>query len=257
VKRGTPDHPKARALGARLGLKRYQVAGILETMWAFAAGYAKRGDVGRHSNAALAAAIEWEGDADDLVDALVAEGWLDRCACHRLRIHHWPDHADQTVRRSEEVKKHGFLPCYADDASNTLAPAGTLLANASNTPADASQPTPSPSPLPSPTPVPEPEPAPTPSPARPTRARGDAEAVWRSVLARLRTALPETTWGTWLKPTHGLAFSGDELRVEVPTGQFQTWIAANYREPIARAMAEEGLGAVRLVFEVPPRARTG
>lgn len=260
MKRGTPDHPKARALAARLKLRRWEVVGLLESLWHFASGYARRGDVGRHTDDEIASHLEWGGDARELVEALVATRWLDRCACHRLRIHDWPDHADQTVRRSQEVKTSGFIGCYTDpDARIKLAPARDLLAAASNLPADASQPVPLP--LPSPGPMPGPEPSP--SPARPPRARDAAEA-WARVLALTRGPVTEHSWATWLQPTTGVALEGDELRVEVPSREFLTWIAHNYREPIAVAMDAEGLGDVRLVFVVPgerahapPRARAG
>jgi hypothetical protein len=152
MKRGTPDHPKARALGAALGLLRWQVAGLLETLWHFAAGYARRGDVGRHTDQEIADHLEWKGDATALVDALAATRWLDRCACHRVRIHDWPQHADQTVQRTEEVKKLGFLPCY--DARTQAQPEPKLAEEPSffDVAEKASQPSPSPSPSPTKTP---------------------------------------------------------------------------------------------------------
>jgi len=113
MKRGTPGHPKTLALVTFLGIERYAAVGILESLWHFAAQYARRGDIGRHSNAAISQAIGWQGDADALVKALVDSKWLDPCPCHRLRIHDWPEHADQAVQKTQEVKKQGFLPCYA------------------------------------------------------------------------------------------------------------------------------------------------
>lgn len=112
MKRGTPSHPKTLALAAALGLKRWGVVGILESLWHFAAQYAKRGDVGRHSDAAIVAAMDWKGDPAALIGILTDCGWLDVCACHRLRVHDWHDHADQAVHKSKEVHTYGFLECY-------------------------------------------------------------------------------------------------------------------------------------------------
>ena len=57
MKRGTPDHPKTLELADRLGLERWGAVGLLECLWHFAAHYAKRGDVGRFSDEAIARAM--------------------------------------------------------------------------------------------------------------------------------------------------------------------------------------------------------
>ncbi len=146
MKRGTPDHPKAHDLAARLGLEKWGAAGVLETLWHFVAQYAKRGDIGRFSDDSIALAIGWKGASAELVGALLAAGWIEECACHRLRVHDWPQHADQTVSRSDEIKKRGFIECY----KNTRAP----LAPDER---DTSQPSPKPLPLPLPNPSPSPD----------------------------------------------------------------------------------------------------
>ena len=131
MKRGTPDHPKTRLLAAKLKLKRFQAVGVLESIWHFTAQYAKRGDIGKWSDEEIASAIEWDGDPSELIAALVAARLLDEDPTHRLLVHDWETHADQTVIRSDEVKKLGF--------------ARPMLANASNCSTNASQPTPEPS----------------------------------------------------------------------------------------------------------------
>jgi hypothetical protein len=108
MKRGTPDHPKTKALAARLDLRRWQVVGLLEALWHFTAQYAKRGNIGKWTNKEIACALEWEGDADGLISALLETGWLEVCTVNRLLVHDWQDHADQTVKRSDEVVKLGF-----------------------------------------------------------------------------------------------------------------------------------------------------
>lgn len=140
MKRGTPDHPKTYDLAAELGIDRWGAVGILECLWHFTSHFAKRGDIGRRSNQAIARGIGWTGDADRLIEALVSTGWVDRCRCHRLRIHDWPEHCDQTLKRAVEVRSHGFIECY-EDASSLLA--------------DDEQSTGQPTPLPSPEPTPD------------------------------------------------------------------------------------------------------
>lgn len=109
MKRGTPDHVKFHDLCIRLGIRRYQAMGVLEGIWHLAATQAKRGDIGKWSNEKISAWLQWERNADDLVNALVDSGWLDRDDTHRLVVHDWADHCDQTVRRSEDVKNHGLI----------------------------------------------------------------------------------------------------------------------------------------------------
>jgi len=125
LKRGTLTHPKTLHLADELNLELWGAAGVLETLWHFAQTHARRGDIGRHSDAAIARAIGWRGDAALLIKALVSVRWLDECACHRLRIHDWPQHADQAVYRTEEIKRHGFIACYAD-ASGVQSYAGII-----------------------------------------------------------------------------------------------------------------------------------
>jgi hypothetical protein len=121
MKRGTPDHPKTHDLAARLSLEKWGAAGVLECMWHFAAQYAQAGDIGRHTDDAIARAIGWSGASSELVSSLIRAGWLDRCRCHRLRIHDWPEHADQTVQRALSKRDQTFLACY-EDPSSKLAP---------------------------------------------------------------------------------------------------------------------------------------
>jgi hypothetical protein len=112
VKRGTPRHPKTTELAIALSIERWGAVGILESLWHFAQEFAKRGDVGRFTDKAIANGIGWSGDHSVIIEALCACHWLDRCPCHRLRIHDWPDHADAGVHNSSEVKSRGLLECY-------------------------------------------------------------------------------------------------------------------------------------------------
>ena len=119
MKRGTPNHPKLYELMAHLEIPRYAAVGILESLWHFAQGYAQAGDIGRHTDEAIARAVGWEGNAASLMSALAKAGWVDRCSCHRVRVHDWPQHADQQVKRYVH-ERTGFAPCYAN-TSETLA----------------------------------------------------------------------------------------------------------------------------------------
>lgn len=85
---------------AELGVNRREAVGMLQMLWEWASEYAPQGDIGRWSDAAIAAAVEWPVlDFQKCVDALINAGWLDRCKRHRLVIHDWEDHCEEYVRK--------------------------------------------------------------------------------------------------------------------------------------------------------------
>ena len=103
MKRGTPDHPKTEALASLLRIGKAQAVGHLEMLWHFAAKYAIQGNIGKWDDAQIAQRCGWEsanGEAPSFVEALVTAGWLDRCKEHRLLIHHWKDHCEQSVKKT-------------------------------------------------------------------------------------------------------------------------------------------------------------
>jgi hypothetical protein len=100
MKRGTPEHPKTLELVDALGCSHVEAVGVLELLWHFAAHYAPAGDVGRWSNARIAAGVHWPGDPDALVAALVKTRWLEESVPGRLRVHDWYTHADELVHHA-------------------------------------------------------------------------------------------------------------------------------------------------------------
>ena len=109
MKRGTPELTKTKRLARRLALPPYAVVGVLEYLWHWTARNARRGDVGRYENIDIAEGIGWNGDADELVAALLEEGWLDESSEHRLVVHDWQDHADDTTRKALEKAGETFV----------------------------------------------------------------------------------------------------------------------------------------------------
>src|SRR4051812_40196140 len=98
MKREGLRHPKTLDLMARLSINRREAIGLLDLLWDWAVDYAPSGDIGKWTNGVIAGAIEWPGDADELVGHLVGIGWIDEHPTHRLVIHDWPDHAPQFLR---------------------------------------------------------------------------------------------------------------------------------------------------------------
>ena len=97
---------KFKKLKRRLGRPMYVVKGVLESIWHVGIGEAQDGAIGRFSNEDIAALIEWEDDADKLIDDLVESGWLDRVnSKERLIIHNWELHCPKFLRAN--MKRHG------------------------------------------------------------------------------------------------------------------------------------------------------
>lgn len=118
MKAGTESNVKFKRLKRRLGLPLYAVTGILEALWAITASSAPRGDIGKFTNEDIAAAIEFEGDEDELVDALIASGWVDECGVHRLVVHDWKDHAPNYIKGNIR-HKGGFVSANEDHPQGT------------------------------------------------------------------------------------------------------------------------------------------
>lgn len=97
MKEGTENKIKFKRLQRRLGLSLWECKGLLESIWNLTAQNTPRGDIGSLSNEDIASAIEWKGDADELITAL-SEGWLDECSVHRYVVHDWADHCPNYIK---------------------------------------------------------------------------------------------------------------------------------------------------------------
>lgn len=89
---------KFMRLKRRLNLSHYKAVGLLESLWIITAQNAPDGNIGKFSNEDLAAMVEWEGSADELITGLIDTGWLDPCPVDRLVVHDWLDHCPTWVR---------------------------------------------------------------------------------------------------------------------------------------------------------------
>jgi hypothetical protein len=92
MKPGTTGHPKFKLLKIKLKLPEYIVTGILESLWNLTAKWKEYGGIGEWTNSDIAAAMEYEGDADAMIAALVETGWLDKDEKSRLTVHDWDEH---------------------------------------------------------------------------------------------------------------------------------------------------------------------
>ena len=111
MKHTTPDSMKFKRLCRRLGMTPVVAAGTLELLWIATARNAPPGDIGRFSNEDIAIQVYWEGDADELVEALVETGWLDLSQQHRLVVHDWHEHAPRYIHAWMKSKGLTFASC--------------------------------------------------------------------------------------------------------------------------------------------------
>lgn len=107
MKREAVNHTKMKRLCRRLDLPVWQAVGLLESIWKLTESETPRGDIGRLSNEDIALAIDYRGNEDEMIEALVASEWLERDEEHRLIVHDWPDHCPDMVHiRLARTKQH-------------------------------------------------------------------------------------------------------------------------------------------------------
>lgn len=100
---------KTNKLAAELKLHPYAAAGILASLWGWAAEYALDGDLTDYKPSSIARAVAWNKPPRLLMDALVASGYID-VRDGRIYIHDWDEHTgklqEQRKMTRERVAKH-------------------------------------------------------------------------------------------------------------------------------------------------------
>lgn len=182
MKRGTPRHIKTQKLAKSLKIPVAQAIGHLELLWHFTAEYTPQGNVGKYENNWLESNLLWTGKPGELIKNLIKVGWIDTDPVHRLIIHDWSDHADESVRKRLQRAHLSFLPLTAkvtgycpdtDGISSASLPDTGSLARAR---------------LPSPVPVPSPVPLP------PTHSeKGSGQNGWHPDISRFLEEYPGQT----------------------------------------------------------------
>jgi hypothetical protein len=114
---GAFTSPKIRRLAVVLGVPWPHALGLAGLLWRFAAKHAPTGEIGLHDDEEIAAALEWPGDAGELVAALVRCRLLDPTdSAARLLVHDWPDHAPRYVSATLKRQKMRFSTEYSQNA---------------------------------------------------------------------------------------------------------------------------------------------
>lgn len=119
------NHRKFRRLATVLNIPRFAAVGLAECLWHLTATQAPQGDIGKLSDAEIAEGVFWpKRSASKLVEALTSPevSLVDRCKCHRLRVHDWNCHADQSVKKTLSKNRKSFCLCYSPDPRSGTIP---------------------------------------------------------------------------------------------------------------------------------------
>lgn len=90
-------HPKVLRLCARLNKPLPETVGYLHLLWWWTATYRISGDLTNASPWEISTAAGWQGKADDFVNALVSEHWLDRKG-KKLLVHDWAEYCGKLIK---------------------------------------------------------------------------------------------------------------------------------------------------------------
>ena len=98
-------HPKMKKLARQLSISWPEAVGYLHYLWWWALDFAHDGNLSRYEAGDIADAVLWQGDPNELVDALTESEFLDRNDAGELVIHDWYDYAGRLVEKREANKE--------------------------------------------------------------------------------------------------------------------------------------------------------
>ena len=106
MKHSATQSVKFSRLKRRLSWPTYQVIGLLEGIWLFAACNAQDGAIGRrHTDEDILAYLELPAGAPCPIQTMAETGWLDRCEINRLVVHDWAEHCPRWIQGA--MARHG------------------------------------------------------------------------------------------------------------------------------------------------------
>jgi len=109
MKAGTTELLKFTKLQRRLKDSKRGTIGLLEGLWLAVAKNCPLGDIGKFTNEEIAIMVDWDGDPEELVSALVDCKWIDHSDEYRLIVHDWSDHCPTYVKGNIAKYKKSFV----------------------------------------------------------------------------------------------------------------------------------------------------
>jgi hypothetical protein len=120
MKRGGPEHPKIKMLATTLKINHAQAVGIMEMLYHATARHAPQGNIGKWPDEFIASAVAWDGKPIEVVDAMVRCRLLDRHEQHRLLVHDWHEHADDSTKKTLTRSRQPFLSGHVQTLSGNV-----------------------------------------------------------------------------------------------------------------------------------------
>jgi hypothetical protein len=115
---------KFKALQRLLNAPLCHAVGYLETLWIFAQLQAREGDLTKFSALEIAGWVEYPGDPDEFIEALVKTRWLERVD-DRLMIHDWNEHKPNWLKGVSSRPSNGLSNLPSPEPGNGPSPEPT------------------------------------------------------------------------------------------------------------------------------------
>ena len=96
AKAKTLEHPKTLDLADALGIMDCFALGVMEAFWHHVTAYYADGDITSMKPSVMARSIRYSGNAEELLEAMVGAGFVDRVG-ERLIVHGWAEHCNDAV----------------------------------------------------------------------------------------------------------------------------------------------------------------
>lgn len=91
-------HPKTKKLARLLGVSLPTAVGHLHYFWWWALDFAQDGLLTKYDADDIADAMQWEGDAEELLSAMLTAGYIDETE-EGLAVHDWAEYAGKLLER--------------------------------------------------------------------------------------------------------------------------------------------------------------
>jgi len=103
------DHKKVLSVSDDLDVDPVKVTGMLVLIWLWSLDNAPNGSLEGISNRSIARAAQWDGDADEFVEALKNARLLDVSADGGLSLHDWYEYAGKLIEKRETERERSRL----------------------------------------------------------------------------------------------------------------------------------------------------
>ena len=99
------DHRKVYAAADALDIEPAHALGLIVSFWLWALDNAPSGSLDGISNRMIARAAQWNGNADEFVEALKSAELLDETPDGELELHDWQEYAGNLIEKREAEKQ--------------------------------------------------------------------------------------------------------------------------------------------------------